>query len=60
MRILRKGENTASYGRDLRLAVCLAPTVAAEKAIYKLRIELGDRGSLGSTDQMLVARQPDE
>lgn len=33
MRILRKGGNTALYGRDLRLAVCLAPTVAAEKAI---------------------------
>src|SRR5215472_18470263 len=44
----------------LALAVCFAPLSVAQNVTYKPYIELGDAGSFGGSDQMVVAWQTDE
>ena len=44
----------------LATAAWLAPAAAAQNVTYKPYIELGDAGSFGASDQMVVAWQTDE
>lgn len=44
----------------LGFATWLAPLAAAQKVTYKPDIELGDAGTFGASDQMVVAWQTDE
>ena len=59
---MRKIQSRRSWCVLLGLATAawLAPAAAAQNVTYKPYIELGDAGSFGASDQMVVAWQTDE
>ena len=55
-----KSRETWCVWLGLAVATCFAPAGAAQNVTYKPYIELGDAGSFGPSDQMVVAWQTDE